>query len=461
MVLQTSGMISFGNIVSELGLSSNSQLSISSLQMQQKLQDISTAYSPVSFSNFYGQTCLSNYFFRIINSSNMKTMLFDNEQNKIRLNALVSSTTKYINLNILQSNNAYSNSKVNFEGASVLQNINNTSLSNWISHSNLILNNINYNSTSSELSWHFIQVPTQSNQLYIYNSYNKTNANTLNGYFVGFSNNDDTITLTNDSNLFMKWSISPFMPSLIPLRPIVHAYANQAVNSIDLLPYYSNNSSVTKWGPFEQANTSIAPLFVTSGGYLNRPYVNFFWTARLYTTSNTMMMMSNNTLSNWLSNSTTPGVSFFILMNPRDTAANSGYMSVYLCNSNDDVFSCLRRNVTDSLRFNLWGTSYFVGGYNGSFPYQTWSLQAFRYNLITNTWNSYSTTSSNISTLSSIQSGAGTGTIGLSNFTLTSNMNSIGGANYYVDSLYVCDNWLDDITTLSTIRSIMSGGNIS
>lgn len=462
MVLQSSGMISFGNIATELGISTTSQLSILDIQLQQQLPDVPSPYTFVSFSNFYGQTKESTSFYRLVDQATNKTMIFDNTNNVLRLNATPSATTRYANFNITQCNNAFSNSLVNFDGASVLQNRNGA---NWLRHTGFVLKNSSYISNNLDFSWQFIQVPTQSNLVYILNPYLKTNTTTVNGYYVGFSNTDDSVFITNNSNFFSKWLITPFNPSAIPLRPIAHAYAIQSINAMDLLPHYTNGASVTKWGPFAQTNTTIAPLFYTSGGYLNRPYVSFFNTggnlARMYTSSNTFFMMSNNTLSNWLSNSTDRGVSFFLMINPRDTAANSGYMAVYLNNSNDGNFSCLRRNVQDCLRFNVDASLAFVGGFNGSFPYNTWSVQAFRYNLTTNVWNAYSTSTSNFTTLSSIQSGAGSGTPLANNYIFGSNTASLGGANYYIDSMYVCDNWLNDVATLSTIRSMISGGNLS
>lgn len=462
MVLQSSGMISFGNVATELGISTTSQLSILDIQLRQQLPDVPSPYTFISFSNFYGQTKQTSSFYRLVDQATNKTMIYDSTNNIIRLNAATSSTNRFANLNITQCNNAYSNSVVNFEGASTMQNSNN---SFWLRHTGLILKNSTYSPNNLDFSWQFIQVPTRSNLVYIYNAYAKTNTTSVNGYFVGYSNNDDSVILTNNSNIFSKWLITPFNPSTIPLRPIAHAYAMQSINAMDLLPYYANGASVTKWGPFSQTNTTIAPLFYTSGGYLNRPYVSFFNTggniAKMSATSNTPFMMSNNTLSNWLSNSTARGVSFFLMINPRDTAANSGYMWVYSVNSNDAQFSCLRRNVQDCLRFNVDASLGFVGGFNGSFPYNTWSVQAFRYNLTTNVWNAYSTSTSNFTLLNDIQSGAGSGTPLAKNYIFGSNISNIGGANYFIDSMYVCDNWLDDVATLSTIRSMISGGNLS
>lgn len=452
MPITASGTIRFSDVVREVNLSSNAPIKMSSIQALQVLPDIPSSFARVGLSDFYTQSS-NNMFFRVGEAAG-NTWLLDNTRNAVVIGTHQSSTHKFVNLNIVNSNNVYRNPVLNYDGSAYFMNRTN---SNWIRRaSDQSLTTSTFAPTDVDYAWTVIQSQADSNTFYLHNATGRSHVTSVNGYFVGRDSSSSDVILTNSSASIRPWYVTPYKTAALNIKPAAAAYAMQSLCAKDLLSTHTNGSLVSEWGPFVQTTGASRPTFFQSGGYNNRPYVSFSNDISMYSACNQFYNMGSNVLNNWLGVQNTPGCTLLMLICPKVTGAESGFMTVYnSAVTSDAYFSCLRKNTMNTVRFNLNGNILFVSGPNNIFVKDVWSIQGFRYNMTTGRWDVYATTTT-ADSLTPMQQNTGV----FANATVSSNVSAgstvIGTSPYWLDSLYVCDNWLDDTTLLSSINSMLS-----
>lgn len=466
MPLTSNGAISFLDIANELSYNFSNEISADYIQSLNKFTVIPTAYNTFSLSNMYGQAAVQYNFFRLSDSSTNFTMSYNTTDNSYTTTNNATSALRYANFIFTQCNNSYSNIDRNYMGGMNIQNIN---TSNWLRHFLFQLTHASFSSGNFDFDWQVVRsLDRTSNTFYLYNAYQQSvdvplNSTGVGGWFLGYSN--DKVLISNNTNYITKWTISPIDITTLNIKPMAFIYATFALNAKDLLGTYGNSNFVTRWGKFTQPTTTSAPVFYTSGGWLNRPYVQF-WSSGNFMRVNQDFPANflDNTVNNRYGVTSSNGFSYFILCNLYGTAANQRLMN-FTTDTNVNSGIIWQRNnshITDTYMAVRFNGNLAVSQYSQIMHNNVWKVYSMRYRqsdgqLILNSTGAYSPNYYSTHVFRSYPSINTPSNI--VNMTFNSNVRVSGGP-MNLDSLYFIDSFVDDEAALQIMNTMITGGNV-